>query len=80
YFYLTPESVVRKRGIFYRQEYSIVYPKIDNLTRDQDMIHKLFKTGSIGVSTLGSGLVELYIDAIPDFQEFYNHLRKKYKK
>ncbi|MBI3032736.1 PH domain-containing protein [Candidatus Woesearchaeota archaeon] len=72
--------VVEKSGIIYKKQTSIIFDKIDFINTYEGMLNKLFRNGNITVNTAGSSAPELVISNIPEYKEFYEMLKKYYKK
>ncbi len=70
--------VVKRWGILYKSQKSVVFGKIDHINYSQGMFNKLFKNGSITVNTVGSSSPELVIANIPEYKQFYDVLKKYY--
>lgn len=70
--------VTKKYGIFYKNQVSILFRKIDHVNSGQGMINKMFGNGNITVNTLGSSSAEMIISDIRNYNEFYEQLKKMY--
>lgn len=79
YFFLTPHEVIRQDGVIYIRQSSVLYERIDNLTKYRGLFHHIFRTGRIEISTKGSSAVELIIGPLREFEDFYEDLHKFYK-
>ncbi len=66
-------------GVFYKKQKSIIYNKIDFINNNQKFLNKIFHNGNVTVNTVGSSKVELTIQDIPNYLEFYENLRNEYE-
>lgn len=71
--------VIYKSGIIYKEQFSIIFERIDYIKSDRGFLNKIFNNGNVSVNTTGSSKSELVIRNIPDFEEFYKRLEEKYK-
>lgn len=78
-YFLDGYRVLSKSGVFYKKQVSIVYSKIDFINNNQGAVNKIFRNGNVTVNTIGSSKTELTIGNIPDYQDFYAALKKRYE-
>ena len=71
--------VYAESGIFYKKQKSVVFRKIDNITLYRGFLNNVFNNGSVGISTVGSSGIELFLVNIPNYKEFYEVLKGKYR-
>lgn len=70
--------VLRRSGVFYKRQKSIIYDKIDFINNKQGFINKLCSNGNISINTVGSSSVELELKNMKNFKQFYELLKQKY--
>ncbi len=75
---IQPYRVIKRTGILYKKQTSIVFNKLDHIKSYKGVFNKLFKNGSITIHTAGSSMPELTIKDISNFEEFYKTLKKYY--
>ena len=75
---IQPHRVIEKSGIFYKNQLSVLFTKVDHINLSQGALNKSFKTGSISINTTGSSKPEMVIKNVKDFREFYDVLKKHY--
>ncbi len=68
--------VLRRSGIFYRKQISILYSKIDFINKSEGFWNKVFKNGNIGIQTIGSSKTEMMMNNLNEFQEFYKEIKE----
>ena len=71
--------VLKRSGIFYREQTSVVFEKIDFLNNSRNLINKIFGNGNVTVHTVGSSRPELDLKNITDHMNFYERLQRVYK-
>lgn len=70
--------ILKRSGIFYKRQKSIIYDKIDFINNKQGMLNKIFSNGNVSINTVGSSNVELELKNIKEFKKFYKLLKEKY--
>ena len=70
--------VVKKSGVIYKSQKSVVFSKIDHINKSQGALNKLFSNGNVVVNTTGSSLPELVLTDMSKYSEFYEELKKHY--
>ncbi len=78
-YHIQETRVLKKHGIIYRTQESILYKKIDHINSYQGFLNKVFSNGTIIVNTTGSSKAELLVKNISDYREFYDVLEEKYR-
>lgn len=71
--------VLKRSGVFFKKQTSVTFNKIDFINMDQKLLNKIFRNGNVSINTIGSSKVELFIENIPDFRQFYAKLKEKYQ-
>ena len=69
---------IKRWGIFFRSQKSVVLEKIDHINMSRGMLNKMFGNGNVKIFTTGSSSAELIIGNVPNYKEFYEILRKSY--
>ena len=77
-YFIQSYRVVKKSGVIYKSQKSVVFSKIDHINKGQGALNKLFKNGSVVINTTGSSRPELVLTNLPSFAEFYEELKKHY--
>ena len=77
-FIIEPYRLVKKWGILYKKQQSIVFRKIDHINKEQGMFNKLFNNGTVTINTVESSTTEMTLGNMPDYEEFYEKLKKLY--
>ena len=78
--YVVEDGRVLKRwGIIYRSQISIVHPKVDYIQYGQTFWEKVFKNGTIFLYTTGGRQVELRLSHLSDFRQFHAELKSYYE-
>jgi len=77
-YFIQSYRVVKKSGVIYKSQKSVIFSKIDHISKGQGALNKLFKNGSVVVNTTGSSMPELVLTDLPSFAEFYEELKKHY--
>ncbi len=72
--------VIKKEGVIYKRQTSVIYDKIDFIGTSAGLLNKIFGNGNIMVNTVGSSRTELTIRNIPDYKEFYKKLKERYER
>ena len=70
--------VLEQKGVFVREQTSVIFSKIDHINTSRGMFNNIFKNGNITVNTTGSSRPELTLSNIPNYKEFYEELNKHY--
>ncbi len=70
---------VYEKGILFRMKKTVLYSKMDHLSKDSDFLNKVFNNGNIKVYTTGSSSPELVINNIKKRDDFYNTIEKNYR-
>ncbi len=71
--------VVGRRGVFYKVQKSIIFPKIDFIGKEEGFLNKIFDNGKVKIQTIGSSTTELTINNIEDVTSFHKKLQKNYQ-
>jgi len=77
---LEPHRVVWSWGILYRRQASVIYDRIDSISRAQGALNKMFGNGSVTILTAGSSKPDLVLADLPDWNEVYQAIQKHYGK
>ncbi|MFW6013836.1 MAG: PH domain-containing protein [Candidatus Nanoarchaeia archaeon] len=72
------KRIVKRHGILYRTQTSILFEKIDHINSHQGPLNKLYSNGKVIINTTGSSSAEMVVGNIPDFREFYEELKISY--
>lgn len=72
---LEKDRVVKRSGIIYRKQTSILLSRLDYTETGQNFTNKVCKNGNIYLYTAGSSNAELVLKNIPDYQEFHQVLK-----
>lgn len=75
---IEPHRIIKRWGIIYKKQHSVLFTKVDYINKQQGMLNKLFRNGSITVNTIGSSRPEIIIANIPVYQQFYDELKNRY--
>jgi uncharacterized membrane protein YdbT with pleckstrin-like domain len=67
-------------GILYKRQASVLFNRIDTLRHGQKLLGKMFGNGDVTLFTAGSSSPDLELGALPDFNPFYDDIRKHYGK
>ncbi|MFT4261414.1 MAG: PH domain-containing protein [Candidatus Woesearchaeota archaeon] len=78
-FVLEKYRVVKYRGVFYRKKKSVLYERIDHISKSEGLLNKVYSNGNIFVFTVGSSRPDLVFRSLPDYNSFYEKLEKNYK-
>lgn len=73
-----PHRVLKRSGILYRSQTSILHDRIDSLRRDQHLPGKLFGNGNVTIFTAGSSRPDLVLANARDYRELYACLQQHY--
>jgi uncharacterized membrane protein YdbT with pleckstrin-like domain len=76
---LQSDRIIRKSGVIYRRQMSILYKQIDFINSYQGLFNKIFDNGTLTINTEGSGKVEMFIINISEWQQFYEKLKHFYE-
>lgn len=71
--------VIRRSGVLYRRQTSIIFPRLDYIKSGQGFFNKMFKNGNLYLYTTGSSNAELTLANMPDYTAFYQELQKQYE-
>lgn len=63
---ITTERVYHKRGLISRNVSQIRYDRVQNTSYSQSVLERLFSYGDVGVTSAGTGQVEILLRSIPD--------------
>lgn len=78
--YNIEESRTLKRsGILYRKQTSIVFPKLDYIKQSQGLLNKVCGNGNLSLYTTGSRQAELIFSNLPEYRAFHRTLKKHYE-
>lgn len=78
--YIIEDSrTLRRSGVIYRTQTSIIYPKLDYIKHGQGFANKLFRNGNLYLYTTGSQAAELTFKNAPDYQELHRQLKAYYE-
>jgi len=69
--------IIKKSGIFYKTQVSIIFSKIDHVNKNQGLVNKIFDNGNIFIQTVASEETEMAINNVSNYQEFYEKLRER---
>lgn len=72
---LEPDRVLKRRGVLYRSQTSILVDRIDHIQTQQGAFNKLFKNGTILIHTAGSSRAELVLADVPDWEDCNHRLQ-----
>ncbi len=75
---IEPHRILKKYGIFYKKQVSILFRKVDHINTSQGMVNKMFGNGNITINTVGSSMTEMTISSIKEYEEFYKKLKEQY--
>lgn len=64
YFFLKPEKLVVRKGVFKRSLLEIPFDRIQSINFEQNLIHRLFKVVKLNMDTAGSATNELELYAL----------------
>lgn len=67
----TSDRIIKRWGVIYRQQTSIIFNKLDYTEQGQAVINKLAKNGNVYLYTAGSSDVELTLDNMSDYKQFH---------
>lgn len=73
---LESDRVVKRWGLVYRKQHSILLERLDYTETGQGLLGKIFKNGNLYFYTTGSGKTELTLHDMDDYQQFYQDLRR----
>ena len=76
---LEDERLVKRWGIIYRRQKSIIHSKLDYIQYSQTFTEKIFKNGTISMYTTGSRQVELQFKEMSDYKDFYSDIKNIYE-
>lgn len=74
------DRIVKRSGVVYRKQTSILFTRLDYIKTGQDFLNKVFKNGNLYLYTSGSSKAELTLRNIPDHKSFYQELERYYQK
>lgn len=77
-FIIQDERLIKYSGVLFKSKKTIIYSKLDHITKSQGFVNKLFNNGNVNIYTTGSSIVEMQIFAIKDYNGFYSIVEKKY--
>ena len=77
-YHIENKRILRRHGIIYRTQTSILFEKIDHINSHQGPINKLYSNGKVIINTTGSSSSEMTVGNISDFSDFYEELKKSY--
>lgn len=77
---LEKNRIVYRFGKIYKSQTSILYENIDHIEIHEGLLNKIFSNGSISINTEGSHTVEMQVLNIPNYKNFFDHLKSVYKK
>jgi len=69
--------IVKKSGIFYRRQISILFAKIDHINKSQGFTNKIFKNGNVSIHTIGSSALEINVQNLKHYQDFYEKMKQE---
>lgn len=75
---IEPYRVLKKSGILYKRQKSIVFSKIDHINFEEGFLNKMFRNGTVTINTVGSSKSEMTVANTPNFREFYDTLKQHY--
>ncbi len=75
---IQPYRVLKKSGILYKKQKSIVFSKIDHINFKEGFLNKMFRNGTVTINTVGSSKSEMNVANTPNSREFYDALKKHY--
>ena len=75
---IEPYRVLKKSGILYKKQKSIVFSKVDHINFEEGFLNKMFRNGTVTINTVGSSKSEMNVANTPNFREFYDALKKHY--
>ncbi len=75
---IEPYRVLKKSGILYKKQKSIVFSKIDHLNFEEGFLNKMFQNGTVTINTVGSSKSEMSVANTPNFRAFYDELKQHY--
>ncbi len=76
---LEDERLIKRWGIIYRKQKSIIHSKLDYIQYSQTFTEKIFKNGTISMYTTGSRQVELQFKEMSDYRDFYSDIKNIYE-
>ncbi len=80
-FGLDNRRAFRTEGVITKEKTSVVYSRIDHITKHQGFLNKMFKNGNVMVHTAGTTSLlgpELSAIHVKEFNEFYEKLKNAY--
>ena len=72
--------VARESGVFFKRRYTVLLARIDHLTTSRGVVHRLTKTGTIGIRTLGSVGTDVAVADIREHKALYEKIESMTKK
>ncbi|MBR9677521.1 PH domain-containing protein [Candidatus Woesearchaeota archaeon] len=75
---LQNHRLLKRSGILYKKQQSIIFYKIDHINKKQGFLNKVFSNGSVIVNTTGTSRAEMIVKNIKEFPEFYQKLKENY--
>ena len=75
-FVFEKDRIVYYSGIIYKSKRSILYEKINFIEKNQWMVNKIFKNGSVNIYTIWSGRIEMKLSDMGDYFQVYDLLKK----
>ena len=75
---IEPYRVLKKSGILYKRQKSIVFSKIDHINFEEGFLNKMFQNGTVTINTVGSSKSEMNVANAPDFRAFYDTMKRYY--
>ncbi len=75
---IEPYRVLKKSGILYKKQKSIVFSKIDHINFEEGFLNKMFQNGTVTINTVGSSKPEMKVANTSNFRAFYDKLKKYY--
>ncbi len=73
------ERVLKDEGVFFKKKTSVLYNRIDHITKQQGLLNKIFSNGNLAIYTVGSGTPELVIKNVKNHDEIYSKLEDVYR-
>jgi uncharacterized membrane protein YdbT with pleckstrin-like domain len=77
-YHLRSYRVLKKWGILFRKQQSIVFRKIDHINKNQGFLNKMLNNGNITINTVASSSTEMSLSNMSGYEEFYEKIQEIY--